>query len=118
MKYNIFEDKELLLLKISGETRKNEALLVRRDLFPYLQKKGIKVIIDLKELEKFELATLTFVLNVIKKEIKFLKGEMKLCSLKPNIITYFKENHLDLIFEIHEDEERAKKSKWRNYGNK
>ncbi len=115
MKYNIFEDKELLLLRISGQTRKNEALLVRRDLFPYLQKKGMKVIIDLNELEQFEIVTLILVLNVIKKEVKFLKGEVKLCSLKPNILTYFKENHLDQIFEIHEDEERAKKSKWRKH---
>ena len=116
MKYHIVEEGGFFLIKISGETRKNEALSAKRVLSPYLKEKGIKVIMDLKELEKFEPTTILGVLNGIRKEINLLRGGLKLCSLKPEILNYFKENRLDHIFQIYENEERAKKSEWSDYG--
>jgi anti-anti-sigma factor len=116
MKYHIVEKGDLYLIKISGETRKNEAILAKRILFPYLKEKGIKVIMDLKELEKFEPITLLGVLNAIRKEVDLLRGGLKLCSLKPEIINYLKENRLDQTFQIYENKEIAKKSEWRDYG--
>ena len=116
MKYHVVEDAAFFLIKISGETRKNEALPAKRALSPYLKERGIRVIMDLKELEKFEPITLLGVLNGIKKEIDLLGGGLKLCSLKQEILNYFKENRLDQIFQVYEDEERAKKGEWRNYG--
>ena len=116
MKYHIVEEGGFFLIKISGEPRKNEALPARRMLSPYLKEKGIRVIMDLKELEKFEPITILGVLNSIRKDIDLLRGCLKLCSLKTEILNYFRENRLDHVFHIYEDEERAKKSEWSDYG--
>ena len=71
---------------------------------------------DFKELEMFEPITLLGVLNGMRKEIDLLGGCLKLCSLKPEMLKYFEENRMDQFFMIYENEEGAKKSKWRNYG--
>ena len=116
MKYHIVEDGGFFVIKISGEPRKNEALPAKRMLFPYLKETGVRVIMDLKELKNFEPIILLGVLNGIRKEINLLGGGLKLCSLKPEILKYFRENRLDQFFKICEDEERAKKGEWRGYG--
>jgi anti-anti-sigma regulatory factor len=82
---------------------------------PYFKERGSKVIVNLGKIEKVELVTLLGVLTSIRKEITFLKGELKLCSLKPALLTYFKETRLDHFFQIYEDEEKAKKSEWKEY---
>ena len=116
MKYHIVEDGSFFVIKISGEPRKNEALPAKRMLFPYLKEKGVRVIMDLKEIKNFEPIILLGFLNGIRKEINLLGGGLKLCSLKPEILNYFRENRLDQFFKICEDEEKAKKSEWRNHG--
>ncbi|MBE9573934.1 MAG: hypothetical protein IMF20_02240 [Proteobacteria bacterium] len=40
MKYHIVEDGDLLLIKISGKARTNEALLAKRLLSHYITEKG------------------------------------------------------------------------------
>jgi len=104
------------LIKVSGETRKNEAVIAREGLSPYLKEKGIKVIMDMEELGKFEPNTLVGILNGIRKEVNLLRGDLKLCSLKPEILNYLKQNRLDHIFQIYEDREMAKRSEWMDYG--
>jgi len=116
VKYDIVEKNGLFLIKISGETRRNEAIMAKGALSPYLKEKGIKVIMDMKELEKFEPITIVGILNGIRKEVNLLRGCLKLCSLNPEILNYLRQNHLDYIFQIYEDREMAKKSEWRNYG--
>jgi len=116
MKYHIAEDDDFFIIKISGQPKKNEALQVKSILSSYLQERGIRVIMDLKGLEKFEPITLLGVLNGMRKEIDLLGGCLKLCSLKLEILDYFKENRMDQFFHIYEDEESAKKSEWGNYG--
>jgi anti-anti-sigma regulatory factor len=76
----------------------------------------MKVIIDLKELETFELIPLIGILNGVRREVNLLRGELKLCSLKTEIVDYIKQNRLDHIFQIYEDKEIAKTSEWMNYG--
>ena len=63
MKYHIVEDRGFFLIRISGEPRKNEALPAKRMLCPYLKEKGIRVIMDLKELKNFEPIILLGVLH-------------------------------------------------------
>jgi len=116
MKYHIAKDNDFFIIKISGQPKKNEALQVKSILSSYLQERGIRVIMDLKGLEKFEPITLLGVLNGMRKEIDLLGGCLKLCSLKLEILDYFKENRMDQFFHIYEDEESAKKSEWGNYG--
>lgn len=116
LKYHIVEEADFLLIKVSGGTKKNEALLAKRMLSHYLKQKGIRVILDLKELEMAEPITLLGVLNGIRTQVSLLRGGLKLCSLNPEILSYFRANRLDQIFEIYEDEGEAKGSEWRNYG--
>ncbi|MCD6571039.1 MAG: STAS domain-containing protein [Deltaproteobacteria bacterium] len=116
MKYHIVEKEGFLFIRISGESKKNEAIMVKRMLYPYFKKEGIKVIVDLKALETFEPAILLGVLNGIRKEVGLLRGGVKLCSLNPETLNYLKQNRLDEIFYICEDEEVAKRNEWRNYG--
>jgi anti-anti-sigma factor len=116
MKYQIMEEDECLLIKVSGKTRKNEAVLSNALLKPYLQDKGVKVIFDLKELEKFDPMTLLGVLNTLRKEIDLLRGDLMVCSLKPAMEDCLRENRLDHIFNIFEDTEKAKRSLRSDYG--
>ncbi|MGB5158949.1 hypothetical protein [Desulfobacterium sp. N47] len=112
MKYDVTKEDDFCLIIISGETRKNETILAKAVLSPYLVEKGIRMIVDLQELGKFEPVNLVGVLNSIRKEVHFLRGDLKLCSLKPKLINYLKENRWDNLFQIYENRETAKKSKW------
>jgi anti-anti-sigma factor len=116
LKYHVVEVSDVVLIKVSGRTKNNEALSAKRMLTPYLSKTGVKVIVDLRKLEKAEPVMLLGVLNGIRREISLLRGELRLCSLKPDILDYFKRNRFDDIFEIYEDERIARESQWRNYG--
>ncbi|RZB30014.1 MAG: hypothetical protein SRB1_02294 [Desulfobacteraceae bacterium Eth-SRB1] len=116
MKYHLTKDNDFFIIKISGQTKKNEALQVKSILSTYIKERGIRVIMDLKDLEKFEPITLIGVLNGMRKEVDLLGGCLKLSSLNPEILDYFKENRMDQFFKIYEDEEGAKKSEWRDYG--
>ena len=118
MKYHIVKNNDFFIIKISGHPQKNEALQVKSIFSSYLKERGIKVIMDLKEIEKFEPITLLGVLNGMRKEIDLLGGCLKLCSLKLETLNYFKENRMDQFFNIYEDEESAKKSEWKKYGKK
>ena len=111
MKYEVINGVNHLLIKISGDTIKNEALFVKRQLFPCLRKIGIMVIIDLSGLERFEPVIILMVLSGIKKEINLNNGELRLCSLDTKIKFYFKENRLDRIFKVYEDLNTARESK-------
>jgi anti-anti-sigma factor len=107
MKYQVIDRKDTIIIRISGDTRNNEALLVKRLLLPYFQKIGIMVIIDLKHLKKFEPGILVGILNGIRKEVALLKGELKLCSLQSEIDYYLKENRLDRVFQVYKNEQAA-----------
>jgi anti-anti-sigma factor len=89
-----------LLIKISGDTRNNEALLAKKMLSPFLRNKRLTVIVDLKGLVAFEPVVLIGVLNGIKKEVEVSRGNLKLCSVRPEIKFYFEENRLDRIFRV------------------
>jgi anti-anti-sigma factor len=107
MKYMVIDRKDCIVIRLSGDTRNNEALLAKRLLLPYFRRMGIVVILDLNQLERFDPAILLGILNGIRKEVDLLHGELKLCSLKSEIDYYFKENRLDRIFQVHKDEKAA-----------
>lgn len=115
MKYHINEDEHLLLIEISGDPKKNEPLFANRVLLPYFKKRGIRVIVDLKGLKNFDPIILIGVLNNIRKETNLLGGGLKLCALRPGVTNYFKENRLDQVFQVYENEEKAKISEWGNH---
>ena len=62
-----------------------------------------------------KIITIIGILNALRKEIVLLGGSMKLCSLKHEIIEFFKQNRLDQMFHIYKDVETAKRSELQNY---
>jgi anti-anti-sigma factor len=107
MNYQIQERDGLLLMRISGDTRNNEALRAKRSFLPYLGKKGVRVVIDLEEVGSFEPVVLLGVLNSIRKEVGVLRGDLTLRSLKPELLSYLKANRLDRIFRLYEHGEES-----------
>jgi anti-anti-sigma regulatory factor len=68
------------------------------------------VIIDLSDLKEHGGAYLVGMLNMIRKEIQILGGEMMLCALSPRLFRYFQENRLLNLFETRGTIEQAKQS--------
>jgi anti-anti-sigma regulatory factor len=100
MNLEFLDEGDFLIIKISGTAAPNERLLVKEYLTPHLRLLYPRVIVDLKGLGETEGAYVLGVLNTIKKEFELLGGEVKLCSLKPELYHYFQENRLDQIFDI------------------
>lgn len=106
MKYQIIDKKGLLVINISGDTRKNEALPAKRLLSRHLRKNGMSVIVDMAELNRVEPVTLVGILNAIRKEVRLLNGDLKLRSVRPEILAYFQAHQLDRFFKFCEDEKK------------
>jgi anti-anti-sigma factor len=110
MNYEFVYEEGFLIIKLSGTAEVNDRLLTKESVTPYLQKSYPKVIVDLEEVGEKEAVSILGVLNVIKKEFQLMGGEVKLCSLRPSLYRYFKENRLDRIFDIVQPAEQAKRS--------
>jgi len=110
MNYEFVYEDDFLVIKLSGSAEVNERLLTKEPLTPHLQRSRQKVIIDLEDLAEDGEVYIIGVLNTIKKEFQLLDGEVKLCSLKPELHRYFQENRLDQIFDIGLSVESTKQS--------
>ena len=110
MNYEFLYSEDFLIIKLSGTAGVNERLLVKKCLTPHLQPSCQKVVVDLEGLDEAEGVYILGVLNTIKKEFQLLGGEVKLCSLKPELYRYFQENRLDQIFDIGQSVEQVKVS--------
>jgi anti-anti-sigma factor len=110
MDYEFVYEDDFLIIRLSGSAEVNERLLAKESFTPYLQQSHQKVIIDLENLAENGGVYIVGVLNTIKKEIQLLEGEVKLCSLKPELHRYFQENRLDQIFDIGLSVESTKQS--------
>lgn len=108
MNYEFMEAENLLIIKLSGTAEVNERLLTKDSLTPYLRQSCRKVIVDLGGLEEMGTVYVLGILNTIKKEFQLVGGEMKLCSMNPNLYRYFKENRMDQIFDIGQSIEEMK----------
>ncbi len=109
MDYEFAYEDDFLVIRLSGSTEVNERLSAKEHLAPYLQGSNQKVIVDLGGLKETEGAYLLGVLNTVKKEVQLMGGEVKFCSLKPELYRYFQDNRLDQVFDIVESVEEAKK---------
>jgi anti-anti-sigma regulatory factor len=108
--YEFIYEGEFLIIKLSGTAGVNERLSAKQYLAPHLQGSCQKVIVDLKGLDETGEVNIIGVLNTIKKEFQLLGGEVKLCSLKPELYHYFQGNRLDQIFDIGQSIEQIKLS--------
>lgn len=110
MNYALEYQKDFLIVKLSGSIEANERLLTKRFLFRSLRLSFRKIIVDLEGLGGGETVYCVGVLNTFKKEVQLMGGKLKLCSLKPEVFRYFRENRLDLAFDIQPSIEQAKRS--------
>jgi anti-anti-sigma regulatory factor len=110
MQFEFTNCEDFLIIKLSGTTSPNERLLSKQSLVSQLQKPHLKVIVDLSELREHGGAYLMGMLNMIRKEIQILRGEMKLCALSWRLYRYFQENRLLDLFETKRTIEQAKRS--------
>ncbi len=113
MQYDIIEGKNCFHIAISGKSRKNEPLLAKKMLLPFFKQKNIRLIIDLKDLRGVDSVFVLGIVNSIRKEVGFLEGDLRICSLNPELLNYFQQNRLDKIFSIYKNKENAEKSVWR-----
>lgn len=86
MNYEFEHKEDFLIIKLSGTAKVNERLRVKTYLTPHLQRSRQKVIVDLEYLDEAGGVYILGVLNAIKKEFRLLGGEVKLCSLEPQLI--------------------------------
>jgi anti-anti-sigma regulatory factor len=110
MKFKVNYQDNFLILKISGTVGLNERLLSKKSLLSSLQTSYQKVIVDLSDPKKGETVYCPGVLNSLKKEIQLMRAELKICSLKPEVSRYFRENRSDQIFDIKTSIEASKRS--------
>jgi anti-anti-sigma regulatory factor len=110
MNYEFLYSEDFLIIKLSGAAGVNERLLVKEYMTPHLGQSCQKVIVDLEGLDEAEGVYILGILNTIKKEFQLLGAEVKLCSLKPKLYHYFKENRMDQIFDIGQSVEQIKLS--------
>lgn len=108
MEYKFSYCDEFLVIQLSGKVKVNDRLAVKELINPHLIETGQKVIIDMGALEENGGIYLLGVLNTIKKEFEIFGGEVKLCSLKPEISRFLEENRLDQVFDIAQSVEQAK----------
>ena len=110
MNYEFLYSEDFLIIKLSGAAGVKERLLVKEYMTPHLGQSCQKVIVDLEGLDEAEGVYILGVLNTIKREFQLLGGEVKLCSLKPELYHYFQGNRLDQIFDIGQSIEQIKSS--------
>jgi anti-anti-sigma regulatory factor len=108
MNYEFLNDGDFLTIRLSGTAGVNERLSVKEHLAPQLRNSPHKVIVDLGEFNDTGGVYMLGVLNAIKKEFELLDGQVKLCSLKPELLRYFEENRLDQIFDLGQSVEQIK----------
>jgi anti-anti-sigma factor len=108
--YEFIYEGEFLIIKLSGTALLNERLLFKKSLIPHLQKSHKKVLIDLSDLNRKGGVYALGILNMIKKEVQIMGGEMRLCSLNSELYRYFQENRLYQVFNIKRTIQQAKRS--------
>jgi len=104
--YRIAEVNEWVVVHPSGKAQNNEPLRVKYLFNRWLTQKGIRVIVNLKELSRlgvWEMGLLTS----FKKEVDQRAGILRLCNLSPCLEGYFQNDRFAEQFEIYRDLENA-----------
>lgn len=115
--YRITEVNDWVIVHPSGKAQNNEPLRVKYLFHRWLTQKGIRVIVNLKEISQvgvWEMGLLTS----FKKEVDQRAGILRLCNLSPCLQGYFQNDRFAEQFETYRDLEGAMESersssKWR-----
>ncbi len=99
MKYRVSEVAGWVIITPSGNAQNNEPLRVRYLFRRWLSRKGVRVIVDLKNLAQlgvWEVGLLT----TFKREVDQRDGVLRLCNLDPTLKGYFQNDRFPHQFGI------------------
>jgi len=95
-----------MIIRPAGAAQNNEPLRVRYLLRRWLSRAGVRVIVDLKELNQFGVWEVGL-LTSFKREVDQRAGVLRVCSLDPSLSGYFQNDRFADQFEIYPDLESA-----------
>ena len=104
--YRITEVAGWVVVTPSGKAENNEPLRVRHLFRRWLTRQGIRVIVNLKELEQFGIWEVG-VLTSFKRQVDQRVGVLRLCNLDPSLQGYFNHDRFAECFDIYNDLEAA-----------
>jgi len=104
--YRITELAGWVVVTPSGKAQNNEPLRVRHLFRCWLTRQGIRVIVNLKQLEQFGVWEVG-VLTSFKREVDQRIGTLRLCNLNPELNGYFQADRFAKQFEVYDDLEAA-----------
>jgi STAS domain-containing protein len=102
LKYRVSEVAGWFIIGPSGVAENNEPLRVRYLFRRWLACEGVKVIVDLKDLNQFGVWEVGL-LTSFKREVDQRAGVLRLCRLNPNLSGYFQNDRFADEFEIFVD---------------
>jgi hypothetical protein len=100
MRYRIREFKGSLIVKLDGQARDDEAVRLRRVLFPFLRRPGVKAVLNLAGLREFGIPELE-VLGAIRQEVTAQGGTLRLYALQDDLLTQFDWNPLLQVYALY-----------------
>ena len=106
MNYRITEVAGWFVVTPSGKAENNEPLRVRHLFRRWLTRQGIRVIVNLKQLEEFGVWEVGLLIS-FKKAIDQRGGELRLCHLDSSLQGYFHQDRFSECFAIYNDLEAA-----------
>lgn len=106
VKYRVTEAGGWVIVDPSGTAANNEPLRVRYLFRRWLTRDGIRVIVNLKQLERFDVWEVGL-LTSFKKEVDQRGGVLRLCHLNPELEGYFHNDRFAEQFNVYEDIESA-----------
>jgi anti-anti-sigma factor len=104
--YRITEVAGWVVVTPSGKAENNEPLRVRHLFRRWLTRQGIRVIVNLKQLEQFGIWEVGVLIS-FKRQVDQRVGELRLCNLDPSLQGYFYNDRFSECFEIYNDLEAA-----------
>jgi anti-anti-sigma factor len=112
--YRITEVNDWVIVHPSGKAQNNEPFRVKYLFHRWLTKKGIRVIVNLKEISQFGVWEMGL-LTSFKKEVGQRDGILRLCNLSPCLQGYFQNDRFAEQFETYRDLEGAMESESKSF---
>ena len=85
MEYKIDRIKDITILKIKGKLDSSSYTDLQEYIIPEAEKKGIKMVIDMKEMDYISSSGIRVLLAV--KKIKNNRGKLVLAEVNPNVLS-------------------------------
>lgn len=106
VKYRISEAAGWVIVTPSGNGENNEPLRVRYLFRRWLTRQGVRVIVNLKQLQQFGVWEVG-VLTSFKREVDQRAGVLRLCHLNRELNGFFHDDRFTEQFDVYDDLEAA-----------